>query len=69
MQSQKTRSAPLGATYKQDVPLRWPRPSQMPLLAELNVFCLIEGYKDFAPMELGQELGSLPGASATNPSV
>jgi hypothetical protein len=49
----KTRPAPLGATYKQDVRLRWsrPKPDAAPNGAERVLFN--RGYKDFAPMELG----------------
>jgi hypothetical protein len=49
----KTRPAPLGATYKQDVCLRWsrPKPDAAPNGAERVLFN--RGYKDFAPTELG----------------
>ena len=65
----KTRPAPLGATYKQDVRLGWsrPRPDAAPNGAKRVLFD--RGYKDFAPTELDRESGSPPGASTTKASV
>jgi hypothetical protein len=52
----KARPAPLGATYKQDVRLRWsrPKPDAAPNGAERVLFN--RGYKDFAPTELDRSV-------------
>jgi hypothetical protein len=49
----KTRPAPLGATYKQDVRLRWSRPKPDAALNGAERVLFNRGYEDFAPMELG----------------
>jgi len=52
----KTRPAPLGATYKQDVPFRWsrPKPDAAPNGAKRVLFN--RDYKDFAPTELARSI-------------
>ena len=52
--TKKARPAPFGATYKQDVRLRWssPKPDAAPIGAKRVLFG--RSYKDFAPTELVQ---------------
>ena len=56
----KTRPAPRGATYQQDVHLRWsgPKPDVAPNGAKRVLFG--RGYKDFAPTELPRSIAKRP---------
>ena len=49
----KTRPAQSGATYKQDVRLRWSRPKPDAAPNGAEPVLVDRGYKDFAPTELG----------------
>jgi len=58
--TQKTRLAPLGAAYQQDVRVRRlkPNPDAAPNGAKPALFA--RGYKDFAPTELGRSIAKFP---------
>ena len=58
--SQKTHPAPSGATYKQDVRLRWSRPKPDAALNGAKPVFLGHGYKDFAPTELPKSIAKRP---------
>jgi hypothetical protein len=58
--TKKTRPAPLGATYKLNVRIRWSRqkPDVAPNGAKPVLFGC--GYKDFAPTELARSVTTHP---------